>query len=121
MTEKIILVTAPDDILLDGQRVITVNLNPEQQQLLSDALNQISDSKCIIVYIWNDQDDINWFFDKKSKADIIIFNADSTNDLITGYCAAQLNSYYFGSLKSLHLVNNSAIYSVDQCVDIITQ
>lgn len=121
MTDKIILVTAPDDTLLDGKRIISVNLNIDQQQILSDALNQTEHSRCLVVYIWNDQDDIDWFFDKKSKADIIIFNADSTNELIVGYCAAHQNSYYFGSLRSLHKVNNSAIYSVDQCVDIINR
>ena len=121
MTDRIVLVTAPDDILLDGKRIISVNLSAEQQQILSDALNQIEKLKCLVVYIWNDREDIDWFFDKKAKSDIIIFNADSTNELITGYCAAQSNSYYFGSLRSLHKVNKSAIYSVDQCVDIINR
>jgi hypothetical protein len=120
MTDKIVLVTPPDDIALDGKRILTVNLTQEQQELFSDALKKVENDKNIIVYIWNDQD-TDWLFDKKPKADSIIFNADSSNDLIVGYMAAQPNSYYFGSLKSLHLVNNSAIYSVDQCVDIITR
>jgi hypothetical protein len=119
MTDKILIVTAPDDSLLDGKRILAINLSADQKQLISDALKQVDASKNIIVYTWNDLEDIKWMLDKKHKSDMIIFNADSDNDLITGYMSAQSNSYYFGFLKSLQSVNNSAIYNVDQCIDLI--
>lgn len=121
MIDKILIVTAPDDSLLDGKRILAVNLSIDQKQFISDALNQAENSKNIIVYIWNDLENLEWMLDKKQKSDLIIFNADSPNDLITGYMAAQPNSYYFGSLKSLQAVNNSAINNIDQCVDLINR
>ena len=57
--------------------------------------------------------------DKKHKSDVIIFNADSENDLIVGYMAAQKNSYYFGNLKILNVVNNSAIYNAEQLLELL--
>ena len=57
--------------------------------------------------------------DKKHKSDIIIFNADSDNDIVVGYLAAQTNSYYFGNLKLLSTVNRSAIYNTDQLYDLL--
>jgi hypothetical protein len=59
--------------------------------------------------------------DKKHKSDHIIFNADSTNDLIIGYMSAQANSSYFGTLKLLSKVAGSAIYSIEQCKDLLSK
>jgi len=58
--------------------------------------------------------------DKIQKSQIIIFNADSINQTLIGYVAGKMNSYYFGTLKSLNQVNNSVIYDVDHCKTILT-
>lgn len=121
MTDKILIVTAPDDCLLDGKRILVVNLTADQKQIISDTLRQIDTEKHVIVYVWNDVEDVKWMLDKKHKCQLIMFNADSENHIISGYLAAQSNSYYFGSLKTLSSVNNSAIYNVDQCIDIINR
>jgi hypothetical protein len=61
--------------------------------------------------------------DKVIKSDFILFNADSPNngatELIIGYIAAQPNSYYFGNLRDLNLVNKSVIYNSDQIINIL--
>jgi hypothetical protein len=114
MTAKVILVTPPDDILIDGIRILLVDLNSSQTQLISDALNRLTGDNTIISYMWNSKDDIDWLLDKKLKSQLIIFNADSVNEIIIGYMAAQKNSHYFGILRSLTAANNSAIYNTDQ-------
>jgi hypothetical protein len=119
MTDKVLLVTPPDDVLIDGIRILLVDLIPEQQQIISDALNQIESIPNVILYIWNSTNDSNWLLDKKSKSNAIIFNADSENDVIIGYMAAQSNSHYFGTLKILSMVNNSTIYNIDQVLTIL--
>ena len=119
MSNKVLLVTPPDDVLLDGIRIILVDLVPEQQQIISDALTQLVTIPNVILYVWNGTNDINWLLDKKSKSDAIIFNADSENDVIIGYMAAQSNSHYFGTLKILSMVNNSTIYNIDQVSTIL--
>jgi hypothetical protein len=119
MTDKVILVTAPDDILIDGLRILLVDLDPEQTQLVSTALTQLETIPTIITYLWKTGDTVDWLLDKKHKSKLIIFNANSENDVIIGYMTAQPNSHYFGILKSLSIVNNSAIYNVDQISNIL--
>ena len=120
MSDKIVLVTPPDDILQDGIRLLLVDLDTDQTNILSDALKSLTESTSSIVYIWHSlTDDVEWMLEKKHKSDVILFNAASDNDLIIGYLAAQLNSHYFGTLKSLHNINSSAIYNTDQIINIL--
>ncbi len=119
MSNKVLLVTSPDDVLADGVRILLVDLVPEQQQIISNALAQLATIPNVVLYIWNSSDDASWLLDKKSKSDTIIFNADSENDVIIGYMAAQSNSHYFGTLKILSVVNNSTIYNIDQVLTIL--
>jgi len=114
MSDKVILVTPPDDILVDGLRILLVDLDNNQTQMLSDALTVISKLPTIIGYVWNSTYDVEWLLDKKLKSNLIIFNANSEKDAIIGYMAAQSNSYYFGELKDLSEVNKSTIADVHE-------
>lgn len=119
MTNKVLLVTAPDDVLVDGIRILLVDIVPEQQQIISDALTLLDNSPDIVLYVWNSANDTAWLLDKKLKSDAVIFNADGENDVIIGYMAAQSNSHYFGTLKILSVVNKSTIYDTDQVLIIL--
>lgn len=119
MSDKIILVTPPDDVLMDGFRLMLVDLNQSQSQLISYAFNKIANLPTTIAYVWTGEQDKSWLLDKKIKCDLIIFNADSDRDLIIGYMAAQKNSYYFGNLKDLGQANTRTIYDVVQLIDIM--
>lgn len=120
MTDKIIVVTPPDDIALDGIRILVINLTQEQGQVISSALLQFDNFNFnIINYVWNTGDDVAWLLDKKNKSDVIIFNADVDNNTITGYLAAHTKSYYFGTLKDLHLANNRAIYNTEDVLTLL--
>jgi hypothetical protein len=121
VTDRILVITAPDDTLLQAIRVSHVNLTEEQSQIVSSALLQTSIPHTVVNYVWKMGDSIEWFMDKIVKSDLIIFNADSPNngaiELIIGWVSAQPRSYYFGNLKDLHIVNDRAIYNVE---DILT-
>jgi hypothetical protein len=119
MAEKVVIVTEPDDFSVDGFRLLTVNLSSEQNSIVSQSLLNLNSPDTIIVYAWNSSNSASWLLDKKHKADLIIFNADSDNEIVVGYMAAQKNSYYFGNLKFLSGINVSAIYSVEDCESII--
>jgi len=123
MTDKILVVTAPDDSLIDGIRVLLIELSNDQSLVVSNALLTADTKYSIITYAWKMGDSIEWLLDKKSKSDIIIFNADAAAngaiELIIGYIAAQPNSYYFGNLKSLVLSNDSAIYTADHILSLL--
>ena len=120
MSERVILVTAPDDFLPDSYRFMAVDLNENQAQAFSSALLKLNYDKNIVVYLYKSTDPIDWFLDKKPKCDLIIFNAESTNDILVGYLAAQRNSYYFGTLKTLGNANKSAIYSEGDVLSLLT-
>jgi hypothetical protein len=119
MTDKVFVVTAPDDVRLDGLRLLLINLKPEYTQIISDALAQIESSVNLIVYVAQTDKDINWFLEKKNMSDLMIFDANSEDQFIAGYLGAQPNSFYFGSLKYLSLINNSAIYDTTQVVELL--
>ena len=113
------LVTPPDDVLVDGIRILLVDVTVPQSQMISSVLTQFETMPAVIAYMWSSGDSVDWLIDKKHKSDIIIFNADSENDIVVGYLSAQPNSYYFGNLKLLSTVNRSAIYNTDQIYDLL--
>ena len=115
MTEQGLIITEPDDTLLDGYRILFTDLTSEQSQVVSQSLLNIKLSNTVILYSWNSTDSINWLLDKKSKCDLLLFNADSNNDILIGYLSAQHNSYYFGNLRLLSGANNSRLYAQEDC------
>jgi hypothetical protein len=77
-------------------------------------------SHTVINYVWNIGDDIAWFIDKIYKSDLVIFDADHSGaELIHGWIVAHPQSYYFGNLRDLHLVNDRAILHSDQLITIL--
>lgn len=119
MSNKVIIVTPPDDIQVDGLRILLVDLTPDQTNIISQSLTRLETIPTTITYVWNTSNDISWLLDKKHKSFLIFFNADSENDAIIGYMAAQANSYYFGNLKSLSQVNQNAIYDTEQIFNLM--
>jgi hypothetical protein len=120
MTSKVLIVTAPDDVVLDGFRLLLVDLDADQTKTVSDCLLKIPSDTTMITYLWAANDSVDWLLDKKIKSDLIIFNANSQYELIVGYMAAQKNSHYFGTLKTLAQANAKAIYASEDCESLIT-
>jgi len=123
MTNSVIVVTPPDDTLLDGVRIALVDLAPDQTQIISDSLKEINNNNRVILYYWKMGNPVDWLLNIKPKADLIIFNADAQAngaiELIIGYMAAQSNSYYFGTLRDLNKVNDSVIYSKEDLKELL--
>ena len=114
VNNKLTLVTPPDDILVDGVRILVFDLAQAHTQLISSVLYNMEEIENTIIYVCNGQDDSTWILDKKQKCSIIIYNAESENQTMVGYLAAQSNSHYFGELRSLGSVNNNKIISREQ-------
>jgi hypothetical protein len=123
MSDKILVVTQPDDTLINGIRILHVELNEEQSMIVSSALMNSNTQHTVVNYVWKMGDSVEWLMDKVIKSNFILFNPDNPNngatDLIIGYIAAQPNSYYFGNLRDLNLVNTSVIYNSDQIINIL--
>lgn len=118
MTNKVSLVTDPDDVLEDSFRILLVGLNQSQNSIVSDALNKLSDIPNIVIYIWNNES-LEWLFDKKNKSQVIIFNAEMPNDELIGYFSAHTKAHYFGLLKTLGIINNRVIHDLDEFLIIL--
>lgn len=113
MTDRILIVTAPDDILQSGIRIAHINLTEEQRQIVSQALMHSTLPHTIINYVWKWSDSMPWLFDKIPKTDLIFFNADCNSDtaMITGWISADPRSYYFGELRDLNIINDRVLYT----------
>ena len=99
VNDKIILVSDPDDILDDGFRILLFDLDDVQGEIFTRAITSLDDVHQTVIYTFRYGQDTNWLLDKYHRADLIIFNADSLNDLMVGFFAGKRNSYYFGNLK----------------------
>lgn len=123
MTDKILIVTHPDDILLSGIRITHVHLTEQQSQMVSEGLMNSELPHTIINYVWRMGDPVTWLMDKILKSDLIIFNADAENngaiELILGWVASRPQSYYFGNLRDLHIVNDRVIYNSDNILTLL--
>lgn len=114
MSDKILLVTDPDDSFEQGLRILVAYLEPDQSSLISDCLLGFQSMPNIIMYSANELSDNRWMIDKIQKSDLIIFNADSSNQTMVGYLAGKMNSCYFGNLKDLFVVNTAVILDPHQ-------
>jgi hypothetical protein len=121
MENKITLVTEPDDINIDGIRILAYDLTPEQSQIFSNCFLPIENFSPIVVYVANGQNDPKWTIDKKQKCSIIILNAESQDQTMVGYLTAQKNSYYFGNLRSISEANVSLIQDTTQLTTIMEE
>jgi hypothetical protein len=119
MSDKIFLVTAPDDVLEDGFRVLLVDLTTEQNEFISSILGQLEFINKAVFYIWHATDSVEWLLDKKQKSNLIIFNAESENHTIAGYMSAQPNSHYLGTLRDLNISNKSVINDKEVLVELL--
>jgi hypothetical protein len=123
MTDKILVITSPDDTPLQGIRITHVQLTEEQSSIVSSALLECGLPHNIINYVWKMGNSIEWLLDKISKSDLVIFNAYVPNngaiELIIGWTAAQHHSYYFGSLRDLHVANDRVLYTSDDILNLL--
>lgn len=121
MTDRIIVVTSPDDVYQQGFRLLTVDLTVEQLDEVSNSLKKLDTNEDIIVYVWKVGFDVKWMLDKIYKSNSIIFNADSLNQTLVGFLAGQKNSAYFGELKTIKEVNTSNVFDQTQCTDFLNR
>ena len=121
VTAKILVITPPDDTVLQGLRITHVNLTNEQTAIVSQAILKNNLSHNVINYVWHIGNPISWLLQMKSKSNLIIFNADSDteSDMITGYLAADPRSYYFGTLRDLHVANDRVILNSDEILNLL--
>ena len=119
MIDSITLITPPDDNFQDATRILCVDLTEEQSKFVSDVLQDLDIDNRLVVYMWSSVQEVTWFLDKKNKSRVILFNANSNNQLIVGYLSAQTNGYYFGTLRQIEVASKKNIVSKEQLNNIL--
>lgn len=123
MTPKILIVTPPDDTFVQGLRITHVNLSQTQSQIVSQGLLASQSTHSIINYVWHYSEPVAWLLNAAAKSDLIIFNADTDqyteSDMLIGYVAANPKSYYFGTLRDLHLANDRVLLNNDDVTNLV--
>lgn len=119
MSDKILIVTNPDDTYIEGVRIFVFDLTSDQYSILSRGLLDFDQIPSVVIYNASISTNITWILDKIFKSDIIIFNASSEHQHLVGYLTSKFNSYYFGDLRDLSLVNNSVIFDIHQLKEIL--
>jgi hypothetical protein len=120
MTNRVTLVTPPDDVSFDAVRILLADLTTEHTNLISSLVTKSNSITPIVFYIWKPSQSIEWLLDKKHKSKIIIMNAESEHQSIVAYLSAFTKTHYFGNLKDLNLANNNIIQTVEDLEKIFT-
>lgn len=121
MIDKITIVTYPDDYLLDGFRILFVDLTIHQKEMLSRAILSLELADNLICYSYQAVEDVSWAIDKSIKSQLVVVNADSENQALIGYLLSKSNCYYIGNLKGLNTIIDRVIYDSDQFIDILNK
>jgi len=121
MTDKITIVTYPDDYLQNGHRILFVDLDNAQKEMLSRSLLYSHSDDNLICYSYQDSEDVSWVIDKSIKSQLIVVNADSQNQTLIGYLLSKSNCYYVGNLKGLNSIIDKVIHDSDQFIDILNK
>lgn len=118
---KVFLVTAPDDVNYDAIKIICVDLDESQREIVSQTLQRFESVPTTVLYVWNNTESQQWLLDKKQKCDLIIFNANSEDKALVGYFAAHDKAYYMGELGTLSYITNRVIHDTDECHNLIKE
>lgn len=121
MTDKITIVTYPDDYLENGNRLLLVDLDLQQKEMISRALLTIDKQDNLICYSYQATEDATWAIDKSLKSQLIVVNANSLNQILVGYLLSKSNCYYIGHLKGLNNIVSKVIHDTDQFVNILNK
>lgn len=121
MTNKVTVVTPPDDVLVDAKRILLFDPTEEQTQLISSCLAANEFGCDIVFYIWRFGEDTDWLLDKILKYDLAILNADTQEQGLLGYLFAKHDSFYLGNIRSLSKLKNSAVLDIDHLNSILKE
>ena len=121
MSDQVIVVTPPDDILIEANRILLFDPTVEQTQLISQSLASLEFDVTVIFYIWRSGDDLDWLLDKALKYDLLILNAETIEQTMLGYLFSKPNSYYIGNIRSLSSLKNNQINDQDHLNTILKE
>ena len=119
IVSKIVIVTDPDDVAINGFRMLLVDLNEDQLAIVSKCLEEVDNTISVVIYMWASGNSTEWLHDKKLKSNCVICNATSISQTVIVYLIASANTHYFGMLPALAHVNPNIIFGQEDCKAVI--
>lgn len=120
MTERILIVTPPSDVVEDQLSVLLIGLDQSQTTFFSECLKS-TENLDITVYLWKETDSKDWLFDKQKKSDLIIINAEMEDQLLVGYFVSNKKTFYIGNLRSIDFLSHKLINNKHNFLQVIDQ
>lgn len=108
MKGKITLITPPDIFENESHSILFMNLNDQDQELVSQWLARHEIDENINIYFYDNETDLAWVFHAFAHCDYRLINLDNANEIImrlAGYLLSKKNSFY-----KTHDENLSALY-----------
>jgi hypothetical protein len=112
---NLILVTPPDIVTEQYDSICFVNMSRDEQELAQDFLK--SYNKDLIVYIYNNNNELSWLFNAAKKSKSVYFNIDNTIDNLyyyISYFASMPNVTYKHFSRDFSLINPNRIKSINE-------
>ena len=117
MNSKILIVTSPDYFHGNIPKVLLINPTAEEKLFVQEFLK--NNDLELIIYVYNNDQDIPWLLNVASTSDSIYFNVDNTSDLLynyKSYLIANPRVTYKSQNLDYSLINKDRIYNIDEYI-----
>ena len=117
MNSKILIVTSPDYFHGNMTKVLLINPTVEEKLFVQEFLK--SNDLELIIYVYNNDQNIPWLLNVASTSDSIYFNIDNTTDLsynYTSYLISNPRVTYKSQNLDYSLINKDRIYNIDEYI-----
>lgn len=120
MKEKIVLITPPDIFENSNLSVLFVHLNEQDQDIVSKWLAETEHKENMNFYVYDGQDNIDWFFYAANRCEYKYIDLDYANSItqnLASYMLGKNNFYYKTSNDNLaalfSFINNNRISKIE--------
>lgn len=119
MTGKITLISPPDVFVNKSASIILVNINPEEQELISDWFAEHPLGHELNIYFYNNEQNLPWLvtaYNMSSYRYVNLDNAADQSHVLMSYMLSMEDSYYStnseNTFEIFRLLNTSRLASV---------
>lgn len=117
MTNKLLIVTSPDYFHGVMMKAFLINPTADEKNHVQEWLKENNLEMCL--YVYNNDDDINWLLNIASTTDSIYFNVDNSTDISYNYISYLIANPKV-TYKSLNLdyslINQNRTYEINEYI-----
>ena len=118
MNNKIIIVTSPDYYHGNIDKFLLINPTAEEKNAVQTFLKE-QEKLDLVLYIYNNNDDIVWLLNVASTVNSIYLNVDNTTDLSYNYISYLISNQkvtYNSQNIDYSIINNNRTYDINEYI-----